>query len=115
MAFQPGGLYAADSTDVHPIRLSTTDYAAGGTPPAGPATSSISAQVSRSRRALGLHPRTVLLARTVGTAPNTFNKYKRLVVLTPSAFTSAAFANGATITISTVAWTVVGRDPEKQK
>lgn len=115
MAFQVGGLYSADSGDIHPIRLSTADYAAAGTAPGGPATSAISAEVSSSRRSLGLHPRYVTLSRVVGTAPNTFTKYKKLVVLTATAFNSSAFAVGATVTISSTTWTISSKESEKQK
>lgn len=115
MAYQKGGKYQADDDTIHPIRLSTVDYAAAGTPPSGAISSSISAEVSSSRRTLGLHPRYVLLSRTRGTAPDTFSVYKRLVVLTSTAFNSTAFAKNATVTVDGVSWTVSDRTPEKQK
>lgn len=105
-------LYQADDEEVYPIRMKPETFAVAGTPPAGPATQKLKVQISKSTRSYGLKPRGVTLARTIGTAPETFTKSRFLPVLTPAAFETAAFADGATITIGAIAWTVVGRRSE---
>ena len=105
-------LYEADGGVKHPIRL-TPDYAAAaGSPPATPATSDINAKVSKTNREFGIRPRRVRLARTVGTAPDTFRKYATLPVLTQTAFNSPTFAKGATVTIGGVDYEVVAKQGE---
>lgn len=104
--------YQSDTDDVHPILLDTLTAAAAGTAPAGDVNNNIRAKVSKTNRAYGLRPRGVRLSRVVGTAPNTFKRYKFLPVLTAAAFATPAFNIGATITINTVAWTVTEKKPE---
>lgn len=112
MAARTRTKYEADEGDIYAIILSP-DYAAkAGAAPAGTVTSPIKAKVSKSSRAYGIRPRGVTLSRTIGTAPDTFNKTTFLPVLTPSAFSSATFALGATITIGSTTWTIVGKRPE---
>jgi hypothetical protein len=104
--------YESDDAAIYALTL-TPDYAAkAGTPPTGAVTSPIKAKVSKSTRAFGIKPRGVTLSRTLGTAPDTFTKTAFLPVLTPAAFGSAGFALGATITIGSTAWTVVGKRSE---
>lgn len=104
--------YEADDGTIHPIRF-TADFAAkAGTPPTGAVNSDIKAKITKSNREYGLRPRRVGLARTVGTAPDTFSKTTFLPVLTPTAYASSAFAIDAKITIGTVEWTVISRQGE---
>ena len=104
--------YESDDAAVYAITL-TPDYAAkAGTAPTGTVTSPIKAKVSKSSRSYGIRPRGVTLSRTLGTAPDTFTKTTFLPVLTATAFASATFSLGATITIGSTAWTVVGKRPE---
>lgn len=78
-----------DGTAVHPIKIQpeTLSLTIGGVTNAGSAVSNItnpiSAQVSRSRRALGLHPRMVSFEFTA-TPPATYapNQTLRLPILT---------------------------------
>lgn len=105
-------LYEADSGKKHPIRLTPEYNSVAGTPPASPATSNIRAKVSKTNREFGIRPRRVILSRTVGTAPNTFRKYAYLPVLTPTAYNSNTFALGATVTINSVDYDVVGKQNE---
>lgn len=78
-----------NTTNVHPIRVQpeTLALVIGGvtnTASTSPFTSPISAQISRSRRGLGLHARTVTVVFT-DTAPTgyTLNSPIRLPLLTP--------------------------------
>lgn len=104
--------YEADEGDIYAILLSP-DYAAkAGTAPTGTVTSPIKAKVSKSTREYGIRPRGVTLARTIGTAPDTFVKNTFLPVLTPSAFASATYALDAKITIGSTEWTVVSKRGE---
>lgn len=104
--------YEGDDGTIYPLRLTPEYFAVAGTAPTGPATSSIRAKISKSNREFGIRPRFVRLTRTIGTAPDTFRRYATLSVLTPADFALPAFALGATITIDTVAYTVIGREGE---
>lgn len=104
--------YEADNGGIYTILLSP-DYAAqAGTPPTGVVTSALKVKVSKGNKEFGLRPRGVKLARTVGTAPDTFKKYSFLPVLTPAEFITSAYALGTEITIGGVVWIVVGIQPE---
>lgn len=104
--------YEADEGDIYGITLSP-DYAAkAGTAPTGAVTSPIKAKVSKGNREYGIRPRGVTLARTIGTAPDTFTKTTFLPVLTPAAFATSAFAIDAKITIGSTEWTVVSKRGE---
>ena len=95
------------------IRLGTDEAAQAGTPPAGALDLGFHAYQSVSRRRFGVQARGVSLKREVGTGADTANKYTFLPVLTPAEFATPAYAEGATITIGTTAWTVVDQIPEK--
>lgn len=104
--------YEADSGLIHPLKL-TPDYAAAaGTEPAGDPNSRIKAHISKSNRQHGLRPRGVTLARTVGTAPDTFVKYTFLPLRSQADATSAAYNTGASVTVAGSTWEVVGYSPE---
>lgn len=105
-------LYEGDDGTLYQIRL-TPDYAAAaGTAPTGTDVSDINVKVSKSNREFGIRPRRVRLARTVGTAPDTFRKYATLPILRATEFATAAYNKGATVTVGGVDYTVVGRQGE---
>jgi len=104
--------YEANSGDIHQIYMSAPRISAAGAAPAGSVSNDIIVKVSKKNREYGLRPRGVILTRTVGTAPNAFNKRTFLPVLTPTAYASSAFAPEAVVTINTVAWTVLRRQDE---
>lgn len=112
MAVFTDTLYEADGGEIHKIRLSPESAAEAGTPPMGPATSDITAKVTKANAEFGIRPRNVRLSRTVGTGATAFREYKTLPVLTPTAFALPAFSIGATITIGGVTWTIIVRNNE---
>jgi hypothetical protein len=104
--------YEADSGEIHFLSL-TPDYAAkAGTEPTGAVTNNIRAKVSKSNREYGIKPRGVTLARTIGTAPNTFVKYAFLPLRSKADANSATYALGQTVTIGSVAWEIIGEVKE---
>lgn len=112
MAFEEGGKYEADNGRIYSIKLEATRYAAAGTPPTAAIDMPQSVEVSASKRQGGLRPRGVRLARTLGTAPDTFKKYTFLPVLGASAWNVTPFIKGGTVTIDGTAWTVIATVPE---
>lgn len=112
MATKTNAKYEANDGDIHQLLMEPERFAAAGTPPTGEINNKIKAKTSKTNREHGLRPRGVTLARVVGTAPDTFRKYSFLPVLTLTAWGSAAFAVGATITIGSISWEVVGQVPE---
>lgn len=104
--------YESENGTIHGLTLGSERLAAAGTVPTGTVSSPIKAQISKSNREYGLRPRGVRLARTVGTAPDTFKKYTFLPILLATEFSSATFAIGATVTIDGTDWTVVAKVPE---
>lgn len=109
MAAKVAFKYEADSGSVHNMLLSGEIGAAGGAAPDGAVDSNIKPELYKSNRAYGIRPRFVQVSRTVGTAPDTFKKYKRIPVFTPTAFASAAFALGATVAVNNIDHVVVSR------
>ncbi len=106
--------YEDDDGGIHPIRLSAAMAAAGGQEgPSGDINRDNSAEVSSSRRSLGLHPRYVTASRTIGTAPNDFKRFQRFYVLTKAAFGVTPFLKGETFTYETFTWTVTSVENEK--
>lgn len=104
--------YQADNELVHLMTLDADRIAVAGTPPATGTVSNIRAKVSKSNKEYGLRPRGVRLARTVGTAPDTFVKYSFLPVLSIADFASADFQLGGSITIGTISWEIIARISE---
>lgn len=104
--------YEADNGTIHPIRLSSTAAAQAGTEPGGAVSSNIPAKVSKGNREFGLRPRGVRLYRSVGTAPNLFNKYKFLPLRSIADATDADYAPEAVVAIDGVSWKVAARVPE---
>lgn len=108
MAVKTTVKYESNSGSLHSLLLDPDRASEAGTEPTGTEVSKIKAQISKTNKEFGLRPRGVRLARTIGTAPDTFKKYTFLPVLTPAEFNSATFALGATITIGTTNWVIVG-------
>lgn len=104
--------YESDAGTIHRLLLSPDFGAAAGTAPTGAIDSEVRPKITKGNTEFGLRPRGVRLSVTVGTSPNTFKKYAFLPVLTPTAFGSATFALGATVSVGGVDYTVVGRLPE---
>lgn len=104
--------YEDDTGSIHPFKLTAAYAAVAGTPPTGAVNDSIKPKISKTNREHGLRPRGVRLSRTVGTAPDTFKKYGFLPVLTATGFVGATFAEGSTITIDGVDWTIIGKVAE---
>lgn len=98
--------YEDDKGVIHPIRLSADSAAQAGAEPAGAVTSNIPAKVSKGNREFGLRPRGVRLYRSVGTAPNLFNKYKFLPLRSQADAADAEYAQEATIAIGGISWKV---------
>lgn len=108
----PKYIYTDDKAVTHPIRLDAATATAGSFTATGTATSDVQAKVSKSDREFGLRPRGVRLSRNLGseTVPNL--RYKFLPVATLEAYNGTTFDREATVTIGSVAWTVVSRSPE---
>lgn len=92
----------------HPIRLSTQVAAAQPTAAvAGPPyDSKISADVSNTKREIGLAPRKVRLEREGGAAPNIKVYYNTMPVLLPADV--ATLEATGTVTIGATQWKVTG-------
>lgn len=105
--------YETDNDLVVSIRTDTDLTGLMGTPAAGGVDLNIHCIVNGNRsREFGIHPRGVTLSRTLGTAPDTFKKYKFLPALTLEALATTAFNVGATVTIGTIEWTVIDQVSE---
>lgn len=105
--------YESNSARIHPLLLSLASFQATSIPPTGAVNDFLRPKISKSRREYGLKPRGVILSRTLGTAPDTFKKYYFLPILTQAAYNGTTYADGATVNIATVPWTVVGRVNEE--
>jgi len=108
----PRAKYEADGGQIHLLTMDADRLAVAGAEPTAASNSSIRAKISKSNREYGIRPRGVRLARTVGTAPDTFSKYAFLPVLTPTAFNGTGFTLGGTITIGTIEWQIIARISE---
>jgi hypothetical protein len=104
--------YESDDGTVHQIRMSSARIAVAGTPPAGAVTSPINVKISKSNREFGLRPRGVNLVRPLN--PTATDKIFRafLPVLTETAYNSATFALGATVTIGATQWKISAKVSE---
>lgn len=108
-----------DVTQVHPIRVQPETLAAtgeGGTdngPPIGALTNPISAEITKSRRGLGLHPRMIYLKLT-GAPPTGYaaNSRAKIPALT-GAFFAANNKKGSVVNYLGTTWTVTGTNAEK--
>lgn len=111
--------YEADSGEIHPIRVQPETITAtlGGnanSAPAGAVTVGLSAQVSQSRRALGLTARKVTLAWT-SAVPDGYDPRGtiRIPILTRTAFDDIQVGDTGTYLATDV--TVVGKSPESAR
>lgn len=110
----PMYLYTSDDGDKKSIRLASETATAGGFSQ-GATDDDDSVKVSKSNREFGQRPRRVRLSRNTGSEADPNIKYKTLPVATITAYGSAAYNKGATVTIDGEAWTVVSKDPENNK
>ena len=104
--------YKSDSGRIHPIRIRQATYTTvQGTEPTGDINDEIPAKISRSKRAFGLRPRGVVIARTRGTGEDTFTEYARLPVLDPEDFNSATggWVTHTNVSYKGVSWEIVAR------
>lgn len=112
------GRYETDGGDIVPIRVQPETLAAVlGTPNASAGTAVTpglpSAQVSQSKRALGINARTVSIKFAPGAEPA---DYKAGTVLRVPVTTKARFdalSKGSTVTYLTVTGEVAGKSPER--
>lgn len=107
--------YKSDSGQIHPIRLRQATYSTvQGTEPTGDINNEIPAKISRSKRAFGLRPRGVVIARTRGAGDDTFTEYARLPVLDPEDFNSATggWVTESNVSYKGVQWEIVARFSE---
>ena len=104
--------YEADSGQIYRIRLSEEKLAVAGAEPSGAVTSPLFVKISKTNREFGIRPRYVGLAREVGTAPDTFNKYAVLPVLTPTDFNSPTYALEEIVLIDGISWEIISRNGE---
>lgn len=104
--------YQSDNGLIYRIRLKADRVTVAGTAPTAVVDSNSTVKVSKSSREFGVKPRGVLLQRILGTAPDTFKKTTFLPVLTQTALDGATFNVGATITIGSVAWTILRHKTE---
>lgn len=100
--------YETNSGIITKIKLEAASVAFAGTPPAGAVDLGASAIISRSRRTAGIHARFATLSRELGTAPNTFTKYKRVALLTPARAQAVEGLINTTVQIGGVDWKVEG-------
>lgn len=98
--------YESNAGIVVKCKLESASIAFAGTPPSGSVALGISAIVSRSKRTAGLHARTAVLSREIGTAPNNFTKYKEVALLTPSRAATVEGLIGTTVSIGGNDWKV---------
>ena len=111
--------YEEDGGDIHPIRLQpetlqATFEGVDNDPPAGPTTSDISAQVTGSRRGLGLFARYVTVKFT-GTPPATYAANQVYKITVPSKTVYDAITKGSDGTYLGVATQVVSLTDEVQR
>lgn len=102
--------YLSDEDTIHAITMATANLAAAGAPPGGGVSSGIKAKISKGKREYGLAPRGLRLARTIGTAPDTFVRYAFLPILTPGVY--APILLHSTVTYSGQSWEVIKKIPE---
>lgn len=120
-AFSIGSYEAdyGDGTNVHGCRVQPETIAAtiGGTPnqvvPGPAATSPISAQISSSTRALGLHARIVRLKNPTAPPASYSATSATQIPALSKAFYTAAQLPGATCTYLNTTWEVSGTRAEK--
>jgi hypothetical protein len=78
------------------IRMDTDQQTLAGAA-AGASTEGFHVLVNKTRRAYGLHPRHIVLKRSVGTAPNDKTFFTRLPICTKAAYDALAVGGNASI------------------
>lgn len=87
-------------------KIDTASVTFAGTAPATAIDIPVSAIISRSKRTAGIHGRHAVLSREIGTAPNQFTKYKRIMLLTPARATAVEALIGTTVQVGGQDWKV---------
>lgn len=111
--------YEADNAEIHPLRLQPETLGAtfdsvDNDAPEGPATSEISAQVTGSRRGLGLFARYVTVAFTA-TPPAGYALGQRYRITVPSLSVFTAIAPNSEGTYLGIATQVISKSPEQRR
>ena len=76
----------------------------------GAVDSSIQAKVSKTNKELGLRPRMIVIAKTYGTAPDTFQRYARIPILTLATWNSDPYQVGSPFSYrASAGWTIINR------
>lgn len=104
--------YEARDGKIHLLKLTPNFAAVAGTEPTADVDSRIKVKVSKGNREHGLRPRGVTLARTVGTAPDTFVKYAFLPLRSIADETKPEYQLAKKVTINEVEWEIVAFVPE---
>ena len=102
MAAKSSYKYESNAGTIHLMKLTSIIGDAGGTQPAGAINSKIRPKLSKNDGEYGIRPRYVVAGRTVGTAPDTCVKYRKVPVFLATQFVDAAYQPGATLTIDSV-------------
>jgi hypothetical protein len=103
--------YTSDKEVGYKIRMSKATAALQDpADPTQPTTVDESVQVGSNRRSLGLHARGLRLSRTVGTAPNEFNRTTFMPICTLAQYTTVQI--GTELTVNGVAYRVTKKVPE---
>lgn len=98
--------YDTDAGFTVKAKVDTASVVFAGTAPTSAIDIATSAIISRSKRTAGIHGRHAILSREIGTAPNQFTKYKRVLLLTPARATAVQALIGTTVEIGGVTWTI---------
>lgn len=106
--------YETDDSVIMLIRMTTEENAVAGTEPAGDVDLNAHAYASGSRQRFGVHARGLSLKRTVGTAPDTFNKYTFLALRSAADLAAPGNQVGQTVAIGLINWTVSSQIPERR-
>jgi len=104
--------YESDQGTVHAIRLSAKKVLIAGTPPAAAVDSPIKVKVSKSNREFGIRPRGITIAKEVGTAPDLFQKYAFIPILTEAAFGATSNQLNQAVSYDGDNWQIISRAAE---
>lgn len=108
--------YETDNGDIVPIKVqpetltATFDSTANAAPAGAVSEGFPSADVSRSKRAIGIHARTISVRITTPASGYADNSLVRIPVMQPSVYNGAA--KGDAVTCAAGSGTVAGKSPE---
>lgn len=106
--------YTDDAGKTWKCRLSDAVVAAQPSSPVGSTfDNGVHAIVSRTGRGFGVKPRYLNLSRTLGTAPNQYQKHDRMPVMLLADV--ATLTAAGTVTIGTTVWTIQGVKGESKR